>query len=556
MWRLFSSIPRAVRQQFNSSVRHTGACLEEENKQKPTQKVDSIQALKRYNASSKSNVARLETDPGREKHHDWKKSKFRDDFCSAFLYQQLEAIRWGAAVAAGISLTKPFFCKQSRHEKTKRQSIVAEVALHVPKQPCVFAGSDSILPSKNKKPADRVPGSGTDLSNKNVTASQSTTQKEPDLLDAAVKQFHDLCDSYVGTNENLKALSYVKKQDYSMAVVHWQQASNLGYSKASYNLGVCYEQGLGITKNLTKAEECYRSAAAKGHKEAMFNLAAVLLKKNRDQAEPAYQWIEKAANQGLKKAKTELAIHYLETKGKPKNKAGPLLESSANRENARDQYYLALCYENGWGVCRNECKAAHFYSKAANAGHEDAQFSLGAFFEHGLGGLPVDAHSAKILYRQAADGGHLKAKERLDKILAFEALQRWNEIQELNVSPKRSRNITSQFHRSKTLMKVPSCSSQGYEVQTSASSPSLTEYLRQQISELRLQNQPITVTSSIPQFYLGGDNDSDPKVRDDNIRPHFDVWRRSRDMRVSLQNSEQRDVGAGGDCITHVEAHA
>lgn len=49
-------------------------------------------------------------------------------------------------------------------------------------------------------------------------------------------------------------------------------------------------------------------------------------------------------------------------------------------------FYLGICYENGWGVPQNLCKAADLYRQATKEGHSTAQYNIAAFFEHGIGG--------------------------------------------------------------------------------------------------------------------------------------------------------------------------
>ena len=41
-----------------------------------------------------------------------------------------------------------------------------------------------------------------------------------------------------------------------------------GNNYAQYNLGVCYENGRGVTKSISEAVKWYRKAAEKGHARA------------------------------------------------------------------------------------------------------------------------------------------------------------------------------------------------------------------------------------------------------------------------------------------------
>jgi TPR repeat protein len=44
---------------------------------------------------------------------------------------------------------------------------------------------------------------------------------------------------------------------------------------------------------------------------------------------------------------------------------------------ANAQGNLGLCYENGWGVAKDETEAAQYYRLAADQGFANAQFNLG-----------------------------------------------------------------------------------------------------------------------------------------------------------------------------------
>ena len=73
-------------------------------------------------------------------------------------------------------------------------------------------------------------------------------------------------------------------------------------------------------------------------------------------------------------------------------------------------------YDEGRGVPKSDQLAATWYSKAADQGDADAQYTLGQMYADGRG-LPKDAKQAATWYRKAAEQGHADAqiKARLKK---------------------------------------------------------------------------------------------------------------------------------------------
>ena len=62
---------------------------------------------------------------------------------------------------------------------------------------------------------------------------------------------------------------------------------------------------------------------------------------------------------------------------------------------------LALMYEHGKGVQKNEGEAVRLYRLSAEQGHPGAQFNLATMYEHGRGGLQKDVLMAISLYHKA-----------------------------------------------------------------------------------------------------------------------------------------------------------
>ena len=66
-------------------------------------------------------------------------------------------------------------------------------------------------------------------------------------------------------------------RDLSKAVEYYKKASELGNSVAMCNLGYCYEKGIGVEQDISQAIEFYQKSSALGNSRASKNLA--MLKK-------------------------------------------------------------------------------------------------------------------------------------------------------------------------------------------------------------------------------------------------------------------------------------
>lgn len=73
----------------------------------------------------------------------------------------------------------------------------------------------------------------------------------------------------------------------------------------------------------------------------------------------------------------------------------------SNEGHVFSQFNLALMYENGMGIPKNEKYALFWYNKAAIQGNAAAQFNLGVLYENGKG-TKVDFAQANKWYRKAA----------------------------------------------------------------------------------------------------------------------------------------------------------
>ncbi|XP_066348919.1 F-box protein At1g70590-like [Miscanthus floridulus] len=150
----------------------------------------------------------------------------------------------------------------------------------------------------------------------------------------------------------------------------FRRAARLGSAAAMVDAGLmCWEDG-----RREEAVGYYRSAADLGHPVGMCNLGVSYLEADPPKAEEAIRWFYPSASAG----------------------------------NARAQYNLGLCLQNGKGVKRNQKEAAKWYLRAAEGGNVRAMYNISLCYSYGEG-LSQDPVRAKRWLQLAADCGHKKA---------------------------------------------------------------------------------------------------------------------------------------------------
>jgi TPR repeat protein len=153
---------------------------------------------------------------------------------------------------------------------------------------------------------------------------------------------------------------------------YYRHSAESGNAFAQFNLGFCYANGLGVSKNEAEAVSWYRKAAAQGYTAAQSNLGFCYGNGTgvaKDQVEAA-KWYRKAAEQGYAVAQSN----------------------------------LGFCYWSGDGVVKNEAEAVSWYRKAAEQGHAAAQSSLGLCYGNGTGVAKDDVEGYKWLLLAGAQG--------------------------------------------------------------------------------------------------------------------------------------------------------
>ncbi len=240
---------------------------------------------------------------------------------------------------------------------------------------------------------------------------------------AAIKEWQPLAKSGdANAQHNLGLIyqyGYGVKKDLVKAAVLYRKAAEQGDTSSQIKIGLAYEEGLGVKKDASKAVEWYRKAAEQGDAKGQLFLGIayeVGQSVPKDAAE-AVSWYRKAAEQGDAQAQTNLGAMYYSGRGIEKDflEATNWIRKAAEQGYARAEDFLGDAYYFGNGVSKNFAEAVKWYRKAAEQGYAGAQYSLGFMYARGQG-VYKDENEAMNWLRKSANQGNGSAKEELVSI--------------------------------------------------------------------------------------------------------------------------------------------
>lgn len=219
-------------------------------------------------------------------------------------------------------------CLYSRRRQVADGWLQIELALHERHLQQIFSGEDNIYTKKSEHQKSYVPSPYDYRQNDRqpyLVANEHPLANHK-LNQSVATQTSDTSSRNDGTNDDVNAavsnliatlghvefrlgVQNVNSEQLDSAVGNFKSATVHRHPAATFNLGVCYELGLGVEKNLRRAMECYRTAASLGHKTAMFNLGVFYvhgyggLEKNKKAAKAC---IKAAGEMGLSSAQKML----------------------------------------------------------------------------------------------------------------------------------------------------------------------------------------------------------------------------------------------------------
>jgi TPR repeat protein len=219
---------------------------------------------------------------------------------------------------------------------------------------------------------------------------------------------------------NYRGYAEFKMARYASARRIWEALDQRNFGEAAFNLGILYEDGLGVARDMERALGYYRRGAMLGSPKAMFRvgvmhwLGAPGVAIERDEGR---RYLSMAAAAGDSEAQRYLAA---EGTGADANdpllradralasgraeEAVAILKAGAESGHVRAQTRLAWSYEAGRGVARDLALAAKWFSMAAQGGDGEAMYALAVMHGTGAGQVKDPVRAEQWLQRSAAAG--------------------------------------------------------------------------------------------------------------------------------------------------------
>lgn len=187
-------------------------------------------------------------------------------------------------------------------------------------------------------------------------------------------------------------------QNFAEALNWFYQAAKQKYNRAWYYIGLYYENGQGVNKDLEFALQCYFDAEALGYLNVasdIFRLCS-LLKLDKDETF-FFNHAEKIYKKTTYPDRVDHAINFY--------------TKAAEMGHAPSQDMLGYIYKNE-EYNRNYGKSYEWSLKAAKQGNASSLYRVGLYIEKGIYGV-VEENPAEALkwYEKAAAQGNIDAKQ-------------------------------------------------------------------------------------------------------------------------------------------------
>ncbi|XP_054840706.1 death ligand signal enhancer [Eublepharis macularius] len=317
----------------------------------------------------------------------------RQDGCGNLLRHctSLDAFTWGVLAVLSLELAKQVKWLNSAQPSGRRarfcqlegclavlpphQHSVPPASASAPfsgeKKPHFFLGSDTGLEPENQSPSKTswseeypVQSETEDCPSETSPKPASVSLHSQDSLEQqksfreAASRVQQAFQTSISVAFNILGLEHLQKRQHAMAFSFFKLAADQNYSKAQFNVGLCYEHGRGTEKDMAKAVLYYQRAACQGHTMAQYRYAKWLLRcwpqvDEGSSIQEAVELLGQAAAAGLTQAQVYLGVLCL--KGLKTGRQTTLKYShvTAESEESLSEFALGICCEKDRGSPQN-----------------------------------------------------------------------------------------------------------------------------------------------------------------------------------------------------------
>lgn len=212
-----------------------------------------------------------------------------------------------------------------------------------------------------------------------------------------------------------RALDAAKR--YGEAAEQYSAADRAGYARAAAALGGLYYLGFGVQKDTAKAIGLYRRAGDKGFAEAYAILGTIYLEQSPPNYRQAIAAYDRATRGGSPLGLVGLGELYGGGFGVTKNqaRAASLFQQAADKGERLGMFDLGVSYLVGAGVKKNSETAFRWLLRAAELEIPQAQNAVAHMYEKGEG-VRQSRDQAIAWYRKVAEQGDPEAKANLPRL--------------------------------------------------------------------------------------------------------------------------------------------
>jgi hypothetical protein len=202
---------------------------------------------------------------------------------------------------------------------------------------------------------------------------------------------------------------------------------------AQISLAQCYENGVGVSKDLYQAAQLYQSSAKANHTGARENLTRIVARLNTETDGDSKFALARAYQTGVlsdvtqnnivDNAKALINYRLAITANHPDAQENldafvAKFKEEANDDTTGNKFNaLGAWYHNGIGLIRNHLEAKAWYGKAIDLNNSYGYSNTGLLFEQGLG-VKVDLFQALKHYYEAKTRNHPGIQEKIDRVVA------------------------------------------------------------------------------------------------------------------------------------------